>query len=139
RCQFLSDGLRNPFGSYNRSPLREHDVDALFAKRRNVRQITMPPGIGDREGAHLAGADLRKELSGIKKTPVGMTPEHGEQRRATAIVRDVVVLNPRCPSNHSHWEIPRSPRPGVSKVKLSRILFLVFNPLADGFQGPCRR
>ena len=98
----------------------------------------MPPGIGDREGAHLAGADLRKELSGIKKTPVGMTPEHGEQRRATAIVRDVVVLNPRCPSNHSHWEIPRSPRSGVSKVKLSRILFHGVNHLAERFPGRFR-
>src|SRR5215471_11569368 len=58
--QLLSNPLRNPFRSQDRSPLREYDVNAFFAHRRDVGQVTVPPGVGDCERSHLPGPDLGK-------------------------------------------------------------------------------
>src|SRR5438094_9850316 len=71
RCfQLLNDRLGNSLGGEYRSPLGEQDINALFAKRRNVGQIAKPPRIADREGADFSGAILGKQLSREEKATV---------------------------------------------------------------------
>src|SRR5262249_47658184 len=126
----LGDGLRNALRGQNRSPLSEHDINALLAQSRDVGQVTVTPRVGHRERSHLPGPDLREELSGEEKTPVGVTAEYREQCWAAAVIRNVVVLNRCCSGNHSHGKISCAPSPSVGKVELPWVLFHVVNHLA---------
>src|SRR5262245_51687463 len=64
-----------------------------------------------------------------------MTAEHGKRCRSAAVMRDIVIFDPSRTSDQPHREIRRSPRSGVGKVELARILLGVLDDLTEVLPG----
>src|SRR5437879_4493790 len=116
------DRRRHALGPHDRAPHGEDHVDAFFLERRRLRQLADARRAGHCERPHLARGHLGHELGGERERRVGVTAEHGQRGRATAIERDVVVLEAGRLGDHAHGVVAGAPRPRIGEVELPRIL-----------------